>query len=129
MRDDRQKLLLDDLPNEYSDLKKWFSQMKFGYENIFALVGEDSVTLKLFTDETEFSINAKPIKENGESYLGCTSSDRKPLVGETWTRGSDLYDGKYNEETFNRIMFDIVGHSLKPIEIKINSQQQNKQNN
>jgi hypothetical protein len=126
MRDDRQKLLLDNLTDEYADLKKWFSRMKFGYENILTLLNEDSVTLKLFTGETEFTINAKPLKENGDSYLGCTSSARKPLVGETWTRGSDLYDGEYSEDTFNRIMLDIVGHSLDQLEQKLIL---NKQNN
>ena len=47
-----------------------------------------------------------------ENYLGCTASCRTQRPGETWTRGSDLPDGKFNQETFDKIIFAVVGYEL-----------------
>jgi hypothetical protein len=49
-------------------------------------------------------------------YLGCIASCRKPRVGETWHRGSDLADGPYSKETFFKIIGDIVSLELKTIQ-------------
>ena len=45
-------------------------------------------------------------------YLGCGSSSRKPRAGEDWHRGSDLADGPLTEETWHKIIGDIVSYEL-----------------
>lgn len=47
-----------------------------------------------------------------DGYLGCIASCRKPRAGEDWHRGSDLHDGPLTEETWHRILADIVGYEL-----------------
>lgn len=69
----------------------------------------DGVEIRLFTDGNRYSITAKP------AYLGCIVNSRKPRPGEDWTRGNDLADGKLDEETWNKILRDIVAYELKTI--------------
>lgn len=72
----------------------------------------------LYTNEYVYSITGYQADEmNSKGYLGCIASTRKPRVGEDWNRGSDLHDGKYSEETFIKIMKDIVAHELKSIQL------------
>lgn len=47
-----------------------------------------------------------------DTYLGCVASCRTQRPGETWTRGNDLPDGGFSRETFDRIIFAIVGYEL-----------------
>ena len=51
----------------------------------------------------------------GSTSLGCTVSSRKPRAGEDWTRGNDLPDGKFNEDTWNRIKNAIISYELVKI--------------
>lgn len=74
--------------------------------------------VKLFTNEYEYTISAKISSNNkNNGYLGAFASKRKPNVGENWTRGRDLPDGEYNEETFRKISFGIIQNELKKIEV------------
>lgn len=41
----------------------------------------------------------------------------KSKVGEWWTRGNDLPDGKFNELTWNRIVNAIIGYEIKNLQI------------
>lgn len=50
--------------------------------------------------------------------MGAFSSCRKSLPGETWTRGSDLKDGEYSYDTWNKIVYDILRNELKTIKLK-----------
>ena len=108
----------------YSDLVKWLKTItRFGNAKRTMLflkcseerVVKDSVYIKIFTYEHSYSISATLPEYNG-GYLGCTGSCRKSRPGETWTRGSDLADGKYNETTFNRIVKDIVSYEMKNLQ-------------
>lgn len=78
------------------------------------IVEGNRVLLKLFTDNNEYSIIAHPSKDD-KGYLGCVSSCRKPRAGETWTRGSDLPDGPYNDKTALNILKSIIGYELVKI--------------
>lgn len=71
---------------------------------------EGWVRVSLFTDGNCYGIRA-----TDTGYLGCIVSARKPRPGEDWTRGNDLADGKLNEETWNRILRDILAYELKSI--------------
>ena len=46
----------------------------------------------LYTRTHSYSIKAR-VQTGQPSYLGCIASVRKPLAGETHTRGNDLADG------------------------------------
>ena len=75
---------------------------------------EPTVTFraKVFTDRNVYSISAS------EKYLGCIVSARKARTGETWTRGSDLPDGAFSEETWRKIVLAIVQYELVELEGK-----------
>jgi hypothetical protein len=63
---------------------------------------------------------AAPVVDSGgpyeermsDGYLGYTASCRTPCAGEDWTRGNDLADGPLTEETWNRIIGDIVSYEM-----------------
>jgi hypothetical protein len=45
-------------------------------------------------------------------YLSCGGSARYPRPGEDWTRGNDLPDGPFTEETWKNIVFGIVRYEV-----------------
>lgn len=49
------------------------------------------------------------------TYLGCTVCGRKARTGETWNRGNDLADGKFSEETWQKILQDIVRYEAEEV--------------
>ena len=102
----------------YGEFIKWLKGItRYGNIERTMLVFdyEDRISVKFFTSEHRYSISAR-LPENDRGYLGCTSSCRTPKVGETWTRGSDLADGKYSEKTFVEIMADIVSYEMKNLQ-------------
>lgn len=64
------------------------------------------------------------------SYLGCQSSSRTQVPGETWFRGNDLSDGPFDQETMDGIKSDIIGSELEPISdyIRDSIEQEEEQN-
>jgi hypothetical protein len=66
----------------------------------------------IFTATNEYIIRVRPSASDDHGYLGCTSLSRAPRPGESWRRGNDLADGKLCEETWKRIMADIVSYEL-----------------
>ena len=73
--------------------------------------GENWEQFELFTKTNKYTIRAV-CRDNGQNYLGCVASSRMPRAGETWCRGNDLYDGDLSEQTWQRIIFDIVCYEL-----------------
>ena len=67
---------------------------------------------KVFTDRNVYTISAT------SNYLGSHVAARKARAGETWTRGNDLPDGKFSEETWQRILLGIVRYELVELEGK-----------
>jgi len=57
----------------------------------------------VFTKIHSYTISVRIDSGNG-GYLGCTASTRMPRAGEDWARGNDLADGKFCQETWNRIL-------------------------
>lgn len=87
-------------------------------QNVEILTDEiDEVRIKLYTDNNYYSIIATLDKANQKpgGYLGCIASSRKPRAGEDWTRGNDLADGEFSQETWNNILADIVAYELVEI--------------
>ena len=69
----------------------------------------DRFAIHLFTADHVYGITAT------STYLGCTVASRAPRPGEEHTRGSDLPDGDFCWEVFQRIMGAIVCCELEEI--------------
>lgn len=76
--------------------------------------GERGIVYLLYTRTNRYRIRAVERMNEVPSggYLGCTSSCRTPRAGENWTRGRDLADGPLTEETWHRILGDIVSYEM-----------------
>ncbi|GAG82803.1 unnamed protein product, partial [marine sediment metagenome] len=88
-------------------LTKWLKEIcRWGRDDYFLYwAGEDSspgeylAMVNIYTHNNQYRITAKNHKKEGRTYLGCTVSCRKPRAGEEWTRGNDLPDGNFSQET------------------------------
>jgi len=85
-------------PKEWK-LKKKISMFSQGFD-------EDAIRIVIYTKNYSYGIKAK------ETYLGCIAGVRKPRAGESWTRGSDLPDGKFNRETWEKIKNAIIRYEV-----------------
>lgn len=94
---------------------------RYGNVDSMMLISRSSddtgVRVNFFTFENVYSINVHWKEEMEDSYLGCVVSSRKPRPGETWTRGNDLPDGKYNDDTWNRILQGIISYEMKTLQL------------
>ena len=70
-----------------------------------------SRSFSFYTENHRYFISAIEQK-NGEGYLGCSVSARKPRAGEEWLRGNDLPDGPFNKSTWDKILNAIVSYEL-----------------
>lgn len=70
------------------------------------VVDNEGFRLFLYTTDYRYCIVMR------DGYMGCVASCRKPRAGEDWDRGGDLADGKCNQDTWDRIMTDIVCNEL-----------------
>lgn len=101
-----------------NDIKRtfvtWLVTMPLGFkcnwEDHMVVYPEGTVRLYLYTAANEYCITGT-IK----NYLGATVSARMKSPGEDWVRGSDLHDGPFNAETWERIMHAIVMHEMIPV--------------
>jgi len=66
----------------------------------------DTILFYLYTANNRYQIVAK------DNYLGCQVSNRRADIGESWTRGRDLPDGKFSKETWDDILKAIAVHEL-----------------
>ena len=135
--EERELLMLhsDELKREAPDLYGWLqSIVKVDYVGKKVLMfmskkgtsGDKSdrrLVVYLYTDNHVYAISGRPrtlptaLRSGDGGYLGCVASSRKPRVGEDWTRGSDLADGDWNQETWDKIVRSIVSYELKDLEI------------
>lgn len=76
--------------------------------------GSWSQKIRIYTATNCYSIKGHR-RSDGHTYLGCIASTRKPRAGEEHTRGNDLPDGPFDEETWRRILAAIVGYELVKI--------------
>lgn len=76
---------------------------------------EMGLKVYLYTDRHSYCIVMYPARGERKSYLGCVMSNRAPWPGETHTRGGDLADGEFTDETLRRIFADILSKELHPV--------------
>ena len=108
--------------NDFPELKDWLKKIsRFGKFEDFIFISDykerESIRFQIFTKEYQYFIKACApgiAKDGGEkdTYLGCIGQCRKPRAGEDWTRGRNLADGAYCEETWNEIANDILAFEL-----------------
>jgi len=72
------------------------------------------VKFKIYTEANIFYITGV-WKDYQASYLGCQVNNRKSRAGEDWIRGSDLPDGYFSKETWNRIKNFIIRYEMKAL--------------
>lgn len=79
------------------------------------LQDELDLTVKIWTFTNQYRITARIHGYGNRTYLGCQASSRKSRTGETWTRGNDLPDGEFNQETWDKIMGGIVRYEAEEV--------------
>ena len=105
------------LEDQFNDLYFWLIQLsRFNKAKDFIIADykdeKQTISVRIYTKEYQYTISAKLPKDNDKGYLGCIAESRKPLAGEKWARGNDLPDGDYSEETFNEIVAGIVRYEI-----------------
>ncbi len=70
---------------------------------------------KIGTFNNIYCISSTMHVDNPPGYLGCGSLSRRFRPGETWGRGNDLADGKFCEETWCKIIKDIVRYEAEEV--------------
>ena len=100
------------------DVKKWLFDLLDGMkyrrpewqEYVVMENNEKGVLkLKLWTDRHHYVMS---IGFGENDYLSCVATARRQRPGETFFRNNDLYNGRLNEDSFNRVMLDIVSYEL-----------------
>lgn len=94
--------------------KKWDKVVKVIYENLDEN-GIHELRISLYTDVNEYRISSKwnvLTEDIYSSYLGCICNCRKTRAGEENVRGNDLPDGKFTDDTWNRILSSILAYEL-----------------
>lgn len=71
-----------------------------------------------YTDTNEYKIYAVEESNSTEGYLGGSFHSRKERPAEDWHRGNDLADGPLTEETWLRILRDVLSCELQDITSK-----------
>jgi len=117
------------LQQDFAELAQW-SQPLCRYNKLedFVILDYKNQTLKIkfYTKDNTYHVSAilpgirveesfrtkDGMYKKDEGYLGCIVNSRKPRAGEDWTRGNDLPDGSYTEETWNKIKNAIIAYEL-----------------
>ena len=113
------------MSEKIKELRKWVGDICWDMTKDYVQIREEeskdtpegretTIRFRLFTDLYKYAIVAID-REKNAGYLGCVCVCNKQLPGETWTRGSDLADGKFKPETWDRIIRDIIRNELQKL--------------
>ena len=110
-KDEWREGTVEELEHDYPFLKGYISNINWYEINtrvaILKALNEEKVYhLYMFSEKHRYSISIKP------NYMGAIRSCLYKRPMEDWTRGSDLPDGKCDEDTFKRILFAILACEL-----------------
>lgn len=100
---------------------KWVNSILIKYDTPKIIKPNKKLILKmhLFTETNEYIFDIFPEDHRETSdqktHLGCTVQSRKERAGETFKRGRDLQNGACNEETWNKILKEILLNELVKI--------------
>jgi hypothetical protein len=96
------------------NLKDSVEIVKSGIE---ATENRKHLVFRIYTDTNIYNFVAEEKSDYRLSYLGCTSACRKPRAGEDWNRGNDLADGPLDENTWQKILADIVSYEMVKVHL------------
>jgi hypothetical protein len=85
-------------------------RQKLSISEIENLMSRQDKFVELDPDGFAAVSDAATVLDGG--YLGCIAVNRKARAGEEWERGSDLADGPLTEETWRKILSDIVSYEM-----------------
>ena len=109
------RLLRDQFTVWLEELAPWGNIKKYIIFEADQNPGLD-VRVKFYTKNYEYFIRAQESTHSGwKAYLGASYSSRKPRAGENWTRGRDLPDGEFCQETWDKILIRILQNELVAI--------------
>ena len=114
------------IQSEFPDLFNWATSItRYGdFDQVLRVERlEEGIRVNLWTAEHSYGIRARLPCEQDNGYLGCVVSARKPLAGESWTRGNDLPDGSYSEKTWREIVNGMLAYEL--VKVKVSETQPN----
>lgn len=122
--------LSEDLVEVYEeaicDMRRWLSciyspikadrALKIEYRTVpDSVVQKLYMRVKIWTATNVYSITVSIHVLHPPGYLGCGAQSRKSRTGENWTRGNDLADGVFGEETWQKILRDIVRYEAEEV--------------
>ena len=115
--------------------KEWLSELLYRDNKLEDYFQFETISLKpdgindvftyivyFYTKNNRYCMVAK--NDTKKDYFGCQVSSRKPRAGEIQFRGNDLADGKFNDETWNRIKNDIISYELVKVAKKERSSEE-----
>jgi len=108
---DKEIKMVEDI-NFKKTFLEWLGEITFGIKELYYKIrtdNKDRFSIYLYTNNYKYCISCTP------TYLGCTSSCRKPKAGEDWTRGNDLPDGKFCRLTWKSIKNGIIKYELEQV--------------
>jgi hypothetical protein len=106
-------------PQEYIDQIKRYSHTVIAED----ICSSNQRRIYFFLGDHKYVINILPPSDDKpRGYMGGGVTALEPLPGEQCTRGNDIHDGPYGEETWYKIMEDIVSYELASRQIAANKQ-------
>jgi len=108
------------LENALSQVREWLSSVYSPAQvdrAIQVIPQERRLRFKIWTAVNEYAVivHIKDERPLEEAYMGAVASRRTPRVGETWTRGNDLPDGRFGEELWRKILAAIVRYEAQEV--------------
>ena len=95
----------------FADLPVYIEAAGHGGHGVGAAATEQFVHIRIYTATNRYRFRAVE-RSDDEGYLGCQGSGRKPRAGANYTGGRDLHDGPLTEETWARILAEIVSYEM-----------------
>ncbi len=84
------------------------------------ILATTELNITIYTLMKAYTINIVEQLTVRKNYMKCSVQNRAPYPGETQLRGSELVDGEFDSETWNRVLCSIVNNELQSI-FKTNS--------
>ena len=95
----------------FADLPVYIEAAGHGGHGVGAAATEQFVHMRIYTATNRYRFRAVE-RSDDEGYLSCQGSGRKPRAGANYTGGRDLHDGPLTEETWARILAEIVSYEM-----------------
>ena len=79
----------------------------------------DRFCFRMFTDQKQYMFLATRIGEHEQ--LSCTATKRKYRAGESFVHGEEIGHGDLSEDTWRKLLADILSYELVRVHVKADS--------